>query len=496
MDVYKKMPIIRSMTEPTFVDEAGVTQSVTAEELAERMEGPPPLQRKKTSIPIPVVNMVGDYEALHRGGFEPPVSYIRAAKKAQPAGGGAGFGAAGGGSGDSVDYVLGKKDVDWLNARGRTTSLLDEDRLELMIDILEKATALGPAIPQDQAEQLLTSKLGMQPTSASREVVADVYLFWLQRRTQLKKPLLRTFWPSTAIDDTNPHMVFRPREKERYKLRKHRKNDMESFRRMQQLRRDCEKLRHILELVRHREEAKRLGLKLSNESFDQQLYELENPHLRARAPGIEMERVQAYLAAARDTLGEDLRRPSKRSKKDRRDRKRSRLDEGDDGYDSDTCTDEPHAGDRSLRSSQRPAPSFMEPYAARISTFDIHKAAPQFCTISGEPIACWNTEDQSNPGYLFACRGRIGRGGRVVFDRIRRSPDSVLDAPTVLGLGQAPPRRAVPPGISRYSALHVDHARLAQIYSMSDSEDEEMKKSAVSHGTSQAGMTSKFELRV
>lgn len=66
---------------------------------------------------------------------------------------------------------------------------------------------------QDQAESILMAKLGMQPTSASREVVADVYQYWIEKRAQYKKPLLRRFWPVTGADDTNPHLVFRPREK-------------------------------------------------------------------------------------------------------------------------------------------------------------------------------------------------------------------------------------------------------------------------------------------
>lgn len=37
--------------------------------------------------------------------------------------------------------------------------------------------------------------------------------------------------------------VFRPREKERYKLRKHRKNDLDSFRKLQQVKKDFEKVR-------------------------------------------------------------------------------------------------------------------------------------------------------------------------------------------------------------------------------------------------------------
>ncbi|CAN0595283.1 unnamed protein product, partial [Ectocarpus sp. 12 AP-2014] len=40
--------------------------------------------------------------------------------------------------------------------------------------------------------------------------------------------------------------VFRPREKERYKLRKHRKNDLDSFRKLQQVKKDFEKVRVLL----------------------------------------------------------------------------------------------------------------------------------------------------------------------------------------------------------------------------------------------------------
>ena len=73
--------------------------------------------------------------------------------------------------------------------------------------------------------------------------------YWLAKRSKLGKPLLRRFWPKTAPTDTNPHCVFRPREKERYKLRKHRKNDVDAFRKLQQLRRDFEAARELCNLV-------------------------------------------------------------------------------------------------------------------------------------------------------------------------------------------------------------------------------------------------------
>lgn len=46
-----------------------------------------------------------------------------------------------------------------------------------------------------------------------------------------------------APDSNKKRQVFRPREKERYKLRKHRKNDLDSFRKLQQVKKDFEKVR-------------------------------------------------------------------------------------------------------------------------------------------------------------------------------------------------------------------------------------------------------------
>ena len=56
--------------------------------------------------------------------------------------------------------------------------------------------------------------------------------YWLKKRQRLGKPILRRFWPATSPTDSNPHCVFRPREKERYSLRKQRKNDVDAFRKL------------------------------------------------------------------------------------------------------------------------------------------------------------------------------------------------------------------------------------------------------------------------
>ena len=37
-----------------------------------------------------------------------------------------------------------------------------------------------------------------------KHVITDVYNYWVSRRSKLKRPLLRRFWPVTSGNDTNP----------------------------------------------------------------------------------------------------------------------------------------------------------------------------------------------------------------------------------------------------------------------------------------------------
>ena len=66
-------------------------------------------------------------------------------------------------------------------------------------------------------------------------------------------PLLRRFWPATFPLTRMSPRLFPTEEKERYKLRKHRKNDVDAFRKLQQLRRDFETARDLRTLARRRE---------------------------------------------------------------------------------------------------------------------------------------------------------------------------------------------------------------------------------------------------
>jgi enhancer of polycomb-like protein len=164
------------------------------------------------------------------------------------------------------------------------TIVLPISMLEIMLDVVEKATGFDAIITMDQAELLIVQRIPelfhMYPVTKAkagvvtlRHVINEVYQYWVSKRGKLKRPLLRRFWPVTSTDDTNPHLVFRPREKEKYKLRKKRQNDMEAHRKMQQLKQDFAEMRQLLSLVKQREELNRSLVLLQKEWFEQKLYD-------------------------------------------------------------------------------------------------------------------------------------------------------------------------------------------------------------------------------
>jgi len=155
---------------------------------------------------------------------------------------------------------------------------MTEDALEALIEALEVATGPVPNNPVSaaRAAEILcnpdpprlgglgkTLSIPFQTMKEAATLAAGVsHSYWLAKRRKFNKPLLRRFWPKTAPTDANPHAVFRPREKERYKLRKHRKNDVDAFRKLQHLRKDFDHARELFTALKNREFIKRTSLDL------------------------------------------------------------------------------------------------------------------------------------------------------------------------------------------------------------------------------------------
>jgi enhancer of polycomb-like protein len=366
------------------------------------------------------------------------------------------------------------------------TISLPSSFLEIMLDVMEKATAFDAIITLDQAEHLILQKLPqlyhMYPLNKSkagvvtiRHVVNDVYQYWVSKRGKLKRPLLRRFWPVTSTDDTNPHLVFRPREKEKYKLRKKRQNDMDAYRKLKQLKQDFSQVRLLLGLVQQREELNRSLALLQKEWFEQKLYDAVDTSGLCRVSKEldrkslnELVQIEKYFDVQDGGPGAG---GSWRKKKSRRgsqqqgvegsratSRTTSPIPEGSAmhfGLPADVPSKtsiHPHrrppgasvAGSGVGLGSEaskfpviiagqnngEPAPSFLQPLSTRESYATTWEGSVPHVTtvIDGRPM----------PTFRFRHRPRIGRGGRVCIDRVPLPTNPNVAPNTFYRAGSAP----------------------------------------------------------
>lgn len=325
----------------------------------------------------------------------------------------------------------------------------DEHRVKLplrtfehMINLLEKATAFETIITLVQAERLIVAKIpeildsfgsahtGPLHTQEHKKgkgivncktVVTEVYNYWVNKRSKLKKPLLRRYWPVTATNDTNPHMVFRPREKEKYKLRKKRQNDLDGYKKMKQLRIDFTKIKALLDLIKKREELNKVVLDMQCDWFDQRLYEMiDTSGLQRESDRLSHKEVDEAMDVPKlfDTHGLDKGKKKKR--------KRSSLAKSpkvpltgksavsNASSNSAVEMDSAHRASakkpRAIPADQNNPPPCLNPLRTREHYITSWKNAVPFITtyVDAKPIETCR----------FRHRPRIGRGGRVIIDRI------------------------------------------------------------------------------
>jgi enhancer of polycomb-like protein len=460
--------------------------------------------KPKDDIPVPKIKTVESYEKDLSSDYGTPLSYVRYHRPADQE------------LRDHLEYVIDAEDEVWLlnntkfggaiaesdgaekesngpddNTEPNSSIIISKSifktiplpvsMLEVMLDVMEKATGFDVIVTLIQAEQLILQKLPqlyhMYPVKGKasvvvtiRQVINDVYQYWISKRSKLKRPLLRRFWPVTSLDDTNPHLVFRPREKEKYKLRKKRQNDMEAYRKMQQLKHDFSKVRMMLAMVKQREELNRSLVLVQKEWFDQKLYDAVNSSGLCRMS--QNLNKQALNKLLRVEKHYDLQEVggSWRRKRSRRggsqhgsgtgskttSRSNSPILESSFGTPFGAPMDGTmgiHRGRQGTnigtgfqiskmprliagQNNGEPAPNFLQPLSTREDYATTYEGVVPHVTtiIDGRPMTT----------LRFRHRPRVGRGGRICIDRVPLETDPNVAPNTYFRAAAAPSMSLVP----------------------------------------------------
>ncbi|MCO5553374.1 hypothetical protein L7F22_006895 [Adiantum nelumboides] len=247
-------------------------------------------------------------------------------------------------------------------------------------------------------------------------VFSAVFDYWKAKRAKWQKPVLRRLQPPPPVNDTNPFNVFRPREKvhrPHTRRMQRRENDVLSFEKLRQVRCNLEQARTLLGMLQKREEKKRelldieanlqrtrIMLKHDTELDDELVMEenmistplsrkssgLLNGHLPMHPPG-------------------EVTPPCNDG---------ALLDQGE--YAKCTWRKRRAPFQARGRPSRRVTNvDSIEPVFLFVKTLEPEKLASAGIVPPLDPPCSNGTDDVSVPSYR--CQGRIGRGGRIIFDR-------------------------------------------------------------------------------
>jgi len=231
----KKMPLVRSQKELALDEETSVGNFMdedtinTVEEQTKLKDIPVPLSLSQeraagtTSFRLPEGSFIGT----------PPPNPIPVCER------------------EEVDWDIDAEGFRFLKAlnrgeKGYTGPQVDEATFEKVIDRFEKSVKAD--IPPD----LGTLESRLASLVPDRSVIKLAYAWWVERRKTLAMPLIRELRPPPDPEDPDTTGVaFRPREKEG--IRRMRSNNKKTYNLMSQLHAELVRLQQIAQLIKQRE---------------------------------------------------------------------------------------------------------------------------------------------------------------------------------------------------------------------------------------------------
>ncbi|XP_045335709.1 enhancer of polycomb homolog 2 isoform X3 [Leopardus geoffroyi] len=399
LDAAKPLPIYRGKDMPDLNDCVSINRAVpqmpTGMEKEEESEHH--LQRaisaqqvfreKKESMVIPVPEAesnVNYYNRLYKGEFKQPKQFIHI----QP------FNL----DNEQPDYDMDSEDETLLNRLNRKMEIKPL-QFEIMIDRLEKASS----------NQLVTLQEAKLLLNEDDYLIKAVYDYWVRKRKNCRGPSLIPQIKQEKRDgstNNDPYVAFR-RRTEKMQTRKNRKNDEASYEKMLKLRREFSRAITILEMIKRREKTKRELLHLTLEVVEKRYHlgdyggEILNE--------VKINRSEKELYATPATLHNGNHHKVQECKT----KVPSPISEPEEENDPDgPCAFRRRAGCQYYAPRLDQANHSFE----NSELADLDKLRYRHClTTLTVPRRC-----------IGFARRRIGRGGRVIMDRISTEHDPVL----------------------------------------------------------------------
>ncbi|KAL8230036.1 hypothetical protein R6Q57_014936 [Mikania cordata] len=405
LDIHKKLPILKSIKD--FEDDDTPTSTRTQMlRLVAETDNDTQVQHvasKKTAseIPTPEYLIVDTYERDYSPTFNQPTSYLRArGVRAE--------------IGEFVEYDIDNEDEDWLEQLNKEIKILPADKFETILFKLEvldhkareKAGIITPTFGSP-IPVLLTFDAAveaLQALSIKYGVFQSIYNYWKEKRERWQKPVLRRLQPPPPVNDTNPYNVFRPREKaHRLHTRRmqRRENNVQSFEKLRQVRRNLEQAKSLIEALIKREEKKR-------EVIDSE---------------VTLQRIQIKYKNETELLEDSLALPGLPSFLSKLVSSEDEFMESDD-FQHSRPTVQNHAlmDPRVAMKREFRRPPVPSTWLHKLDPFEpvllfTKPLDPAKLAAAGIVPPPANPEQNAVSSRSCGSRGRIGRGGRIIFDR-------------------------------------------------------------------------------
>nr|XP_029151910.1 uncharacterized protein LOC112789583 isoform X2 [Arachis hypogaea] len=238
LDIHKKLPIVKSVKDFEDDEAPTSTRNLQLLRIATEVEHEVhhvPSRRVASEIPTPQFVVVDTYERDYSCTFAQPNSYLRArGARAE--------------IGEFVEYDLDNEDEDWIFEFNKEQKILMPEMFEALLFKLE--------VLDHKARE----RAGVITPTLGSPIPVLLRLDGAIERERWQKPILRRLQPPPPSNDTNPYNVFRPREKaHRLHTRRmqRRENNVQSFEKFRQVRRNLEQAKSLVQAVIKREEKKR-----------------------------------------------------------------------------------------------------------------------------------------------------------------------------------------------------------------------------------------------